>query len=476
MAFKIVALVVLPFLASPCGAYTIASERAQLMLEAHMIEAGGSDTGIGDPRETEKLSVLSEEHPGLETLMALPAVPKETVEATQSDEKPHKKKTHSPIFAKDKIIVVFTYVNGIVFCSLLFIIWRVLKVAAPEANENSANDDRSITEVLPNVILWAGLGMLIICFNKYIYLPPDKNGFGFPCPLTLTCLQMTIGVVMTNLVKFFRPDLMPAVAAGDITLRQFFTAILPIGVVFASYLSIGNSAYLYLSVAFVQMLKSAGPIAVHLIASIAGLERITVSSISAVCIIAMGVLGASVGELSFSWFGFALQFTAFLLDGCRLVMMKNLLTTGRRMDPLSGLYYYSPVCVLALLGPVAYFEAPKLGPLIANAHPSLYGVLLLNGLNAFALNCSMMMLFSRASATTVSVASVVRDIVLTFGSATLFHTEISTVQVLGYLSACIGVKLWDELKARPTAFETAVVEPLRSIFSSRPVKAIRCAV
>merc|ERR1719352_912667 len=154
--------------------------------------------------------------------------------------------------------------------------------------------------------------------------------------MALTCVQMIVGVVMTNIIKFVKPDLMPAVVAGDITLRQFLTGVVPIGIVFASYLSIGNSAYLYLSVAFVQMLKSAGPIAVHLIASMAGLEQVTVSSITAVCIIAAGVMGASIGELAFSWFGFALQFTAFLLDGCRLVMMKNLLTTGRKLDALSG--------------------------------------------------------------------------------------------------------------------------------------------
>jgi len=362
--------------------------------------------------------------------------------------------------AKDKIAFIFTWVNGVVFSVLVFVIYRVVMVNTP-GTEETMNDDKSITQVLPNVLLWAGLGMTIICFNKFMYLPLEKGGFGFPCPMALTCVQMIIGCIMTNVIKLVRPQLMPAVAAGDITLRQFLTTVVPVGVVFASYLSIGNSAYLYLSVAFVQMLKSAGPIAVHLIACIAGLERITVSSITAVCIIAAGVLGASVGEVAFSWFGFALQFTAFLLDGCRLVMLKNLLTSGKKLDPLSGLYYYSPVCVLALVGPVAYFEGPKLLPLLMTARPGLVGALILNGLNAFALNFSMMMLFSRASATTVSVASVVRDIVLTFGSATLFHTEIGLVQVLGYLSACVGVKLWDELKARPQAFEMAIIQPAK---------------
>ena len=199
------------------------------------------------------------------------------------------------------VVAVFTWVNGIVFCVLLFVIYRVVMIAAPGAEE-TVNDDKSITQVLPNILLWAGLGMTIICFNKYMYLPPAKGGFGFPCPMALTCMQMITGVFMTNVIKLVRPELMPAVAAGDMTLRQYLTAVVPIGIVFASYLSTGNTAYLYLSVAFVQMLKSAGPIAVHLIAATAGLERVTVSSITAVCVIAAGVLGASVGEVSFSWF------------------------------------------------------------------------------------------------------------------------------------------------------------------------------
>lgn len=369
---------------------------------------------------------------------------------------------HTNIGATPKrLVLIFTWLNGTMLLILLFVMYRVLKEKTPGAQE-TANDDKSITQVLPNILVWASLGITIICFNKYMYLPIEKGGFAFPCPMALTCAQMMVGVIMTNVIKLIRPDFMPAVAAGDMTWRKYFTAVVPIGIVFASYLSIGNSAYLYLSVAFVQMLKSAGPIAVHLIATVAGLESITVSSLTAVCIIAAGVLGASVGEVSFSWFGFGLQFTAFLLDGCRLVMFKNLMTTGRKLDPLSGLYYYSPVCVLALIAPVAYFEGSKLAPLLAAAKPKLIGAIILNGLNAFALNFSMMMLFSRASATTVSVASVVRDIVLTFGSALLFHTELTQVQVLGYFSACIGVKLWDELKERPQSFDTAIVKPIKA--------------
>ena len=156
-----------------------------------------------------------------------------------------------------------------------------------------------------------------------MFMPFESGGFGFPCPVALTTVHMATGVVMTNIVKFVRPDLMEKAVTG-IPLRQFVTAIVPIGIITATYFSIGNAAYIYLSVEFVQMLKNAGPIAVHLIAAVAGLERITVSSCAAVCIIAAGVCGASVGEIKFHWFGFGLQFTAFILDGFRLVLLKNI--------------------------------------------------------------------------------------------------------------------------------------------------------
>jgi len=290
-----------------------------------------------------------------------------------------------------------------------------------------------------------------------MYLEADKGGFGVPCPMALTWWHMFTGFIATNIVRLARPDLMPAVQEGKLDLRGFCTAVLPIGIVFGAYLAIGNSAYLYLNVSFVQMLKSAGPMFVFAMSVALGLEKTTAASVVAIAIVVTGVAGASVGEMAFSWFGFALQFVAFLLDGMRLVMLKMLMSSrGTKLDPLSGLYYYSPVCIITLLWPVIHFEGPKLLTVWAYLSPSLFAVIVLNGLIAFSLNLSLLSLFANASATTVSMASVVRDICLTFGSALIFLNTLTRVQVLGYLSACVGVKLWDEVKARPNAFYEAL--------------------
>merc|ERR1719379_748816 len=185
------------------------------------------------------------------------------------------------------------------------------------------SEDSSISQSLPTVLTWAGIGISLIMFNKYIYMKPEDGGFGFPCPMSLTWCHMFTGMVMTQSVRVLKPDWMPAVSEGKVDTATFFKSIVPVGIVFAAYLSIGNCAYLYLSVSYIQMLKSAGPIAVHLLACLAGVERMEISTVCTVVIICFGVGGASVGEGNFSLFGFLLQFTAFILDGLRMVLLKT---------------------------------------------------------------------------------------------------------------------------------------------------------
>merc|ERR1719454_62182 len=138
---------------------------------------------------------------------------------------------------------------------------------------------------------------------------------------------MFTGLVATNIIRVVRPELMPAVNEGRLDFKGICTIAVPIGIVFGAYLAIGNSAYLYLSVSFVQMLKSAGPMCVYALSVSCGMERLTASSAMAIAIVVMGVAGASVGEIAFSWFGFALQFCAFILDGVRLVLFKMLVSS-----------------------------------------------------------------------------------------------------------------------------------------------------
>lgn len=357
------------------------------------------------------------------------------------------------------MVMLYLNLGALAFVSML--VMRLICAKRPSDETVDPSEDSSIGQQLPTVLTWCTIGIALIIFNKYMYMKVEEGGFGFPCPMSLTWCHMFMGMMMTQLISVCKPDWLPAVKDGKIDKQTFFKSIVPVGVVFAAYLSIGNCAYLYLSVSYIQMLKSAGPIAVHLLACLAGVERMEISTICTVMIICLGVGGASVGEGNFSLFGFLIQCVAFVLDGMRMVLLKTLIASNRvNLDPLSGLYYYSPVCVVSLLGPVAYFEGAKLFAVMQQMQYSFYFILIVNALLAFSLNCILLSLFRVASPTTVSVASVARDIILTFGSAWWFHTNLTGVQVAGYLSACLGVKLWDQIKAQPQSFERAILHPL----------------
>lgn len=80
----------------------------------------------------------------------------------------------------------------------------------------------------------------------------DPRLGGFPFPLTLTASHMVLcsaaTIALTGCGAVERP---PPVDRG-----LFLRTVVPIGALFAAALWLGNTAYVYLSVSFVQMLKA----------------------------------------------------------------------------------------------------------------------------------------------------------------------------------------------------------------------------
>lgn len=124
----------------------------------------------------------------------------------------------------------------------------------------------------------------------------------------------------------------PGVQSGKVTSQIFFKKILPMAVFFAGGLCLGNSAYQYISVAFIQMLKSMNPVPLllckcgfkstissivyltsiisecwHVVQFLTGRETPSILQLCIVVVISFGVSLSSVGELNFSLLGFLLQ-------------------------------------------------------------------------------------------------------------------------------------------------------------------------
>ena len=99
------------------------------------------------------------------------------------------------------------------------------------------------------VAAWITMSSSVILFNKWIL---DTAGFRFP--IILTTWHLAFGTLMTQILAR-TTTLLDGRKNVKMTGRIYLRAILPIGLFFSLSLICGNLTYLYLSVAFIQMLK-----------------------------------------------------------------------------------------------------------------------------------------------------------------------------------------------------------------------------
>lgn len=179
----------------------------------------------------------------------------------------------------------------------------------------------------------------------------------------------------------------------QMTGRTYLRAIVPIGLLYSASLVCSNMVYLYLSVAFIQMLKSAAPVAVLLTAWAWRVEQPSLKRFLNVTVIVAGVALASVGEINFSMTGFLYQVGGIVFEAMRLIMIQVLLSgEGQKMDPLVSLYYYAPVCAVMNIFIAGAAEAHKFN--LADIARAGYGIMILNAMVAFMLNVSSVFLVS----------------------------------------------------------------------------------
>ncbi|XP_073114035.1 probable sugar phosphate/phosphate translocator At3g14410 isoform X2 [Elaeis guineensis] len=190
------------------------------------------------------------------------------------------------------------------------------------------------------ILLYIALSSGQIFFNKWVLSSKQIN---FPYPVGLTLLHMLFSsvlcFVLTKVFKVIKIE-------GGVTPEIYATSVVPIGAMFAMTLWLGNSAYLYISVAFAQMLKATMPVAVFVLGAAAGLEAMSRRMFLIMSVISFGVVVASYGEVSISWVGVVYQMGGVVGEALRLVFMEIFVKKkGVRLNSISMMYYVSPCSV-----------------------------------------------------------------------------------------------------------------------------------
>ena len=120
------------------------------------------------------------------------------------------------------------------------------------------------------LLSWAFVSGGIILVNKYIFV---KDNFPYPIAVSATG-PLCSWIVATLLIGSGRVTI-----ENRMTRRGVRTIIIPIGLFTAITFASGNTLYLYLSVSFIQMIKSLSPVVVFVVLVLLGMDKPTLKDV-----------------------------------------------------------------------------------------------------------------------------------------------------------------------------------------------------
>ncbi|TPX08172.1 uncharacterized protein E0L32_001932 [Thyridium curvatum] len=268
-----------------------------------------------------------------------------------------------------------------------------------------------------------------------------------PGAVILTCWHLVFATLATQVLAK-TTHLLDSRKNVRMTGRIYLRAVVPIGVLYSGSLVCSNLVYLYLSVAFIQMLKAAAPVAVLFASWVWRVKEPSWRSFWNILIIVSGVILASLGEIDFNWLGFVFQLGGIVFEAMRVVMIEVLLRGEgdlQKMDPLVSLYYYAPVCAVMNFFVAAATEFSTFKS--EDMWNTGLGMLLLNAGVAFMLNVSSVFLIGKTSGLVLTLTGILKNVLLIFVSVLIWHTHITALQFLGYAVALGGLLFYsDSLK------------------------------
>ncbi|KAB2019474.1 hypothetical protein ES319_D08G302400v1 [Gossypium barbadense] len=182
------------------------------------------------------------------------------------------------------------------------------------------------------VAIWIFLSFTVIVYNKYIL---DKKMYNWPFPIPLTIIHMSfcasLAFLLINVFKFVEPVSMSS--------HLYLSSVVPIGALYSLSLWFSNSAYIYLSVSFIQMLKALMPVAVYSIGVLLKKEPFKPNTMLNMLSISLGVAIAAYGEARFDTWGVILQLGAvsFEATSCLLTGWKDFCIDHERSWGCQGL-------------------------------------------------------------------------------------------------------------------------------------------
>ena len=191
-----------------------------------------------------------------------------------------------------------------------------------------------------SLLLWLCLSSAVVLSNKWL-LSSDK----FPFPVTLAFLHM----LFCSCVGIFAVHL-HWVQAQKVTWTVFTQVCLPVAVLGAAGLIFANASFLFLSIAFAQMLKANMPVLIYIVGCIFRTHSFDWATTGIMLIIGFGVATSSAGEIRISGLGSVFTLLSMLAEAFKMTLLQSLMRQADlHIDPINALYYIMPASAMCLM-------------------------------------------------------------------------------------------------------------------------------
>jgi len=299
-------------------------------------------------------------------------------------------------------------------------------------------------------VAWACTSSALIFLNNHLL---REHGFSYPMMLC------SMGITSSWLISFLliHSGKVSRKHEGLVTRRWYLKHIVPIGFLGALSLGFGNYVYLYLSVSFIQMLKSAVPAVTMVVMYTAGLERLHGTTLAGVAVVTIGTFIAAYGEVKFSAIGVVMMMTSECAEAIRMAFFQYVLG-NLKFDLIEGLYVMGPASLGFLVLGIICLELRQFmedrGWEIIMAAPHYFVAAALMG---FGVNILTLGVIKATSGLTFKVMGQAKNAAVILLAVVLFGNPVTGIQVVGYLLSLIGFfvyqkgKMQQEVLARTQA-------------------------
>lgn len=296
------------------------------------------------------------------------------------------------------------------------------------------------------VLGWYSVSITLVLFNKWVVSHWRDGGLAFPIFYTMTHMVLK-GVLALSYLVCVRRKPIPRLR------RKHLIGISFVGVMTGLDVAASNVSFLYVSVSFFVMLKSASLIFILMLGAVTGMEQCSLQICGTVMVIAGGIFLTSYGEAEFSLPGFCLVISSEMFAAGRWVVTQMVLKDGA-LGAMVAVLYIAPASTLSLLPLALMRELEEVAILLDPATALQYfSLVIFPGFCAFLLLLIEVQLVKETSSLTLSVFGNLKSIVTILFAILAFGERASLLQWLGLAVALSGMKLYSHIKGKQTAID-----------------------